>query len=163
VCVQKDEQHRSHKIKEGVEEFEDTKGVTRIRISKNRKHNGQKKKNRQHNGQKKKNMQHNGQKKKKLPVLLRFTDSDYPFDINSLYIVSDYPMVVGILQALQCFLWPKEEEQATQWPKEEGQTTQWPKEEEQATQWPKEEEQATRWPKEEEQTTQWRYQQSLYC
>jgi hypothetical protein len=42
---QKDEQHRSHKIKEGVEEFEDTKGVTRIRISKkNRKHNGQKNK-----------------------------------------------------------------------------------------------------------------------
>ena len=37
------------------EEFEDTKGVIRIRISKkNRQHNGQKKKNRQHNGQKKK-------------------------------------------------------------------------------------------------------------
>jgi hypothetical protein len=35
------------------EEFEDTKGVIRIRISKkNRQHNGQKKKNRQHNGQK---------------------------------------------------------------------------------------------------------------
>ena len=47
------------------EEFEDTKGVIRIRISKkNRQHNGQKKKNRQHNGQKKKNRQHNGQKKK---------------------------------------------------------------------------------------------------
>jgi hypothetical protein len=45
------------------EEFEDTKGVIRIRISKkNRQHNGQKKKNRQHNGQKKKNRQHNGQK-----------------------------------------------------------------------------------------------------
>ena len=47
------------------EEFEDTKRVIRIRISKkNRQHNGQKKKNRQHNGQKKKNRQHNGQKKK---------------------------------------------------------------------------------------------------
>jgi hypothetical protein len=45
------------------EEFEDTKGVIRIRISKkNRQHNGQKKKNRQDNGQKKKNRQHNGQK-----------------------------------------------------------------------------------------------------
>jgi FKBP-type peptidyl-prolyl cis-trans isomerase len=47
------------------EEFEDAKGVIRIRISKkNRQQNGQKKKNRQHNGQKKKNRQHNGQKKK---------------------------------------------------------------------------------------------------
>ena len=42
------------------EEFEDTKGVIIIAISKNRQHNGQK--NRQHNGQK--NSQHNGQKKK---------------------------------------------------------------------------------------------------
>ena len=43
------------------EEFEDTKGIIRIRKSKkNRQHNGQKKKNRQHNGQKKKNRQHNG-------------------------------------------------------------------------------------------------------
>ena len=46
-------------------EFENTKGVIKIRKSKkNRQHNGQKKKNRQHNGQKKKNKQHNGQKKK---------------------------------------------------------------------------------------------------
>ena len=44
------------------EAFEDTKGVIRIRISKNRQDNGQKK-NRQDNGQKK-NRQDNGQKKK---------------------------------------------------------------------------------------------------
>jgi hypothetical protein len=42
------------------EEFEDTKGVIRIRKSKN----GQKKKDRQYNGQKKKDRQHNDQKKK---------------------------------------------------------------------------------------------------
>ena len=43
------------------EEFEDTKGVIRIRISKkNRQHNGQKrKKNRQHNGQRKKDKKTN--------------------------------------------------------------------------------------------------------
>ena len=47
------------------EEFEDIKGVIRIRISKkNGQHNDQKKKNRQHNDQKKKNRQHNDQKKK---------------------------------------------------------------------------------------------------
>jgi hypothetical protein len=46
------------------EEFEDTKGTTRIRKSKDRQHNGQKKKDRHHNGQKKKDRQHNGQKKK---------------------------------------------------------------------------------------------------
>jgi hypothetical protein len=46
------------------EEFEDTKGVIRIRKLKDRQHNGQKKKDRQHNGQKKKDRQHNGQKKK---------------------------------------------------------------------------------------------------
>jgi len=40
------------------EEFEDTKGVNRIRKSKkNRQHNDQKKKNRQHNDQKKKDKQ----------------------------------------------------------------------------------------------------------
>ena len=44
------------------EEFEDTKGVIRIRKLKNRQHNDQKK-NRQHNDQKK-NRQHNDQKKK---------------------------------------------------------------------------------------------------
>ena len=49
-----------------LEQFEDTKEAIRIRKSKNRQHNGQKrKKNRQHNGQKrKKNRQHNGQKRK---------------------------------------------------------------------------------------------------
>jgi hypothetical protein len=47
------------------EEFEDTKGVVKIRKSKkDRKHNGQKKKDRKHNGQKKKDRKHNGQKKK---------------------------------------------------------------------------------------------------
>ena len=47
------------------EEFEDTKGIIRIRKSKkNRQHNGQKKKNRQHNGHKKKNRQHYDRKKK---------------------------------------------------------------------------------------------------
>jgi hypothetical protein len=45
------------------EEFEDTKGTTRIRKSKDRQHNGQKK-DRHHNGQKKKDRQHNSQKKK---------------------------------------------------------------------------------------------------
>jgi FKBP-type peptidyl-prolyl cis-trans isomerase len=49
-----------------LEQFEDTKEAIRIRKSKNRQHNGQKrKKNRQHNGQKrKKNRKHNGQKRK---------------------------------------------------------------------------------------------------
>jgi hypothetical protein len=57
------------------EEFEDTKGVIRIRKSKkdrqhncqkmkNRQHNDKKMKNRQHNGKKMKNRQHNDQKKK---------------------------------------------------------------------------------------------------
>ena len=45
------------------EEFEDTKGTTRIRKSKDRQHNGQKK-DRHHNGQKKKDRQHYSQKKK---------------------------------------------------------------------------------------------------
>ena len=45
------------------EEFEDPKGIIRIRkLKKDRQHNGQKK-DRQHNGQKK-DRQHNGQKKK---------------------------------------------------------------------------------------------------
>ena len=44
------------------EEFEDPKGIIRIRkLKKDRQHNGQKK-DRQHNGQKK-DRQHNGQKK----------------------------------------------------------------------------------------------------
>jgi len=48
-----------------LKEFEDTKGVIRIRKQKNdRQHNGQKKNDRQHNGQKKNDRQHNGQKKK---------------------------------------------------------------------------------------------------
>ena len=47
------------------EEFEDTKGVIRIRKSKkDRQHNCQKMKNRQHNDKKMKNRQHNDQKKK---------------------------------------------------------------------------------------------------
>jgi hypothetical protein len=48
--------------------FEDTKGIIRIRKSKERQHNGQQKneKERQHNGQKKKDKerQHSGQRKK---------------------------------------------------------------------------------------------------
>jgi hypothetical protein len=45
------------------EEFEDTKGIIRIRKSKkDRQHDGQKKKDRQYNGQQKKDRQHNGQK-----------------------------------------------------------------------------------------------------
>ena len=46
------------------EEFEDTKGIIRIRNSKDRQHNGQTKKDRRHNGQTKKDRQHNGQTKK---------------------------------------------------------------------------------------------------
>jgi hypothetical protein len=46
------------------EKFEDTRGVIRIRKSKDRQHNGPKKKDRQHNGPKKKDRQHNGPKKK---------------------------------------------------------------------------------------------------
>ena len=46
-----------------IDEFVESKGIIRIRKSKNRQHNSQKK-NRQHNSQKEKNRQHNSQKEK---------------------------------------------------------------------------------------------------
>jgi len=57
------------------EEFEDTKGFIRIRISKkNRQHNGQKKKNRQHNGQKQKYKRtNNDQQNKALDIKIQQT------------------------------------------------------------------------------------------
>jgi hypothetical protein len=61
-----------------ISEFEDIKGVIRIRKSKDRKHNGQKKKDKRTNN----DLQDITQKTKDQETpILRFTNSDYPFDI----------------------------------------------------------------------------------